>query len=134
MKNLRSKLTVPILTSALAMTSIVTAVNSYGEDAITAKVVETVTFKLVAGVSQDQFLVAADATNAFLKSRKGFVSRKLIVDKDGQYTDIALWASLKDAETAMADSMKVERLVPFINAIDPATMKIDHQPVILSSE
>lgn len=98
------------------------------------KIVEIVSFKLVSGVNQDQFLAAASATNDFLKTRKGFISRKLVVGKDGQYTDIAFWASLGDAETAMADSMKAPSLLPFINAIDPASMKIDHQAVILSSD
>jgi hypothetical protein len=58
----------------------------------------------------------------------------MIVNKDAQYTDIAVWSSIEDAQNAMDASMKDQSIASFINAIDPTSMKIEHQSVILSSD
>lgn len=118
-------------TLALALNS--NFANSAGET-MSGKIIEIVSFKLVNGVTPDQFLSAATTTNAFLKTQKGFISRKMIVNKDGSYTDIAVWSSLGDAQGAMDASMKDASIAAFINAIDPASMKVEHQSVILSSD
>jgi hypothetical protein len=131
--NLKTKLSTLALAATLAF-----ALNSNFSDAagetMSGNVIEIVNFKLAKGVTPDQFLADASTSNTFLKTQKGFISRKLILNKDGEYTDIAVWSSIEDAQNAMDASMKDQSIASFINAIDPTSMKIEHQSVILSSD
>jgi hypothetical protein len=133
MAHLREKFITLLFATTTAFTFNINLAKSAGEN-MTKPVVEIVTFKLAKGVTVDQFLAAASVTNTYLKSRKGFISRKLIEGKNGGYTDIAIWNSLEDAQGAMNASMTEQSISPFIMAIDPTTMKVDHQSVILSSD
>jgi hypothetical protein len=91
------------------------------------KVIEIVTFKLAAGVSDEAFSKHTDVVNSYISSRKGFISRRLSRAADGTYLDHVTWESLSDATTAMESSMKEASLATFMQSIDPATVKIDHQ-------
>jgi hypothetical protein len=131
--NIKTKLSTLALAATFAF-----ALNSHlsfaAGETMSGNVIEIVNFKLAKGVTPDQFLAAASTSNGFLKGQKGFISRKMIVNKDAQYTDIAVWSSIEDAQNAMDASMKDQSLASFINAIDPTSMKIEHQSVILSSD
>jgi hypothetical protein len=131
--NLKTKLSTLALAATFAF-----ALNSHlsfaAGETMSGNVIEIVNFKLAKGVTPDHFLAAASTSNAFLKGQKGFISRKMIVNKDAQYTDIAVWRSIEDAQNAMDASMKDQSIASFINAIDPTSMKIEHQSVILSSD
>jgi hypothetical protein len=100
------------------------------EKTMTGKVIEIVTFKLAAGVSDDAFLKYSDVVNTYISTRKGFISRRLSRAADGTYLDHVTWESLVDATTAMESSMKEASLAPFMQSIDPATVKVDHQAVV----
>lgn len=106
--------------------------TAVAEDAKTmdGKVVEIVSFKLAAGVSDEAFMKHSDIVNSYISSRKGFISRRLSQAADGTYLDHVTWESLVDATTAMESSMKEAGLAPFMQSIDPATIKIDHQAVV----
>ncbi len=94
------------------------------------QVAEIVTFKLAKGVNDQDFAKAGEAATTFMSARKGFVSRKLSRGKDGTYTDYVIWSSLADAEAAMKASMTEASLAPFMQSIDPQSMKLDHQEVV----
>jgi hypothetical protein len=93
-------------------------------------IIEIVTFKLAGGASPEGFLQAATATNAFLQSQKGFVARRMSVDGDGNYIDSVEWKTLADAKAALDVSMQTPALMPFIQMIDPASMKMVHNSVV----
>jgi hypothetical protein len=105
---------------------------TFAEDAtkMTGPVVEIVSFKLSAGVTEDAFLRAGKTAEDFMKSRKGFVSRRLSRRDDGSYVDHVTWASMDDAKQAMDASMKEASLAPFMQSIDPASMTIEHQALV----
>jgi hypothetical protein len=96
------------------------------------KVIELVTFKLAAGVSEEAFTKHMDVVQTFISRQKGFVSRRLSKAADGTYLDHVTWDSMADAKAAMDASMKEASLLPFMQSIDPASMKLDHQPVVAS--
>lgn len=96
------------------------------------KVIEIVTFKLAAGVSDEAFLQHTELVNSYISNQKGFISRRLSKAADGTYLDHVTWENLSDATTAMDRSMKEASLAPFMQSIDPATVKVDHQSVVAS--
>jgi hypothetical protein len=107
-------------------------VPTHAEEApnMSGPVVEIVTFKLANGVTEDAFIKAGEAAVSFMKTRKGFVSRRLSRSADGTYTDHVTWATIEDAKQSMDASMKEPTLGPFIQSIDPASMKIEHQTLV----
>jgi hypothetical protein len=131
--NLKTKLSTLALAATFAFALNPNLSFAAGET-MSGNVIEIVNFKLAKGITPDQFLAAASTSNAFLKGQKGFISRKMIANKDAQYTDIAVWSSVEDAQSAMDASMKDQSIASFINAIDPASIRIEHQSVILSSD
>jgi len=60
-------------------------------------VVEYVSFNLKNGASVPDFLLASEKMNAgFLSARKGYISRKLLVDGE-IWADWVLWETMEDA-------------------------------------
>jgi hypothetical protein len=96
------------------------------------QVIEIITFKLVAGQTEKDFLSSCNAATNFLRTCKGFVSRRVSRSKEGIYMDHVTWANLAGAEAAMEAAMKEPSLGAFIGAIDPASMILDHQPLLIS--
>jgi hypothetical protein len=96
-------------------------------------VIEFVQFRLVEGMSRDDFLAAAAATMPVLCATEGFIGRTLSEGEDGTWTDHVKWTSLEMAQAAMAGSTENEALLPFIMAIDPDNMALTYQtPVDLN--
>jgi heme-degrading monooxygenase HmoA len=62
----------------------------------------------------------AENTNLFLKSQKGFISRKIMQDHKDQtiFMDIVEWETLTDAENAIQKSQQEISLMPFFEAIE----------------
>jgi hypothetical protein len=108
------------------------ASTTFAEEAtnMTGPVLEIVTFKLADGVTEEAFLMAGEAAVTFMKNRKGFISRRLSRNNDGTYTDHVTWASLNAAKESMDASMSEASLGAFMQSIDPASMKIDHQVIV----
>lgn len=117
---------------ALVLALTFTTVNSQAEEtkAMPNQIAEIVTFKLATGISDEDFAKAGEAATAFIRSQKGFVSRRLSRGKDGTYTDHVVWDTLADAESAMEASMKEASLASFMQSIDPHTIKLDHQEIV----
>jgi hypothetical protein len=97
---------------------------------MSSEVVEIVHFDLSEGTSGEAFAKSAEAATAFMKKQPGFISRRLSKSDAGGYVDHVTWASMKDAQSAMEASMKDASLAPFMQAIDPKSIKIEHQWVI----
>lgn len=94
-------------------------------------VVELATFRLKPGATEAALRAASPAVDKFLATCPGFVSRLLVADKDGLYTDIVVWRSQRDAEAAL----KAHELHPEACADYMCLMKEDeggmkHLPVL----
>jgi hypothetical protein len=112
------------------VSSAVSATNS--EIAMSQRTIEIVSFRLVNETSEQDFLKAIEATNNFLKSQKGFISRRLSKDDAGNFFDHVEWATLDDAKVAMESSMQKPELLPFLQMIDPASIKLFHNKLMVS--
>ena len=99
---------------------------------MSGQVVEVVEFKLAAGKSEAELLTSSEAATAFMRGQKGFIARRLSRGENGTYTDHVVWASRADAEAAMEASLKDQSLAPFMEAIDPQSIKLDHQELLVS--
>lgn len=96
---------------------------------MTKHVAETVTFQLNAGVSMQEFLDLSYASETFVRSNPGFVSRRLSCGGDGSWTDTVIW---KDMETALkvADSFGKQDFAPaLMEAISPDSVTIRHETI-----
>ena len=89
-------------------------------------IIETVTFRPMEGVSQEEFLKAAEHATAFMTARPGFLRRRLSCDENGMWIEHVEWASMADAKAAAAEIGKDEHARAFLSAIDGPTVKITH--------
>ena len=64
-----------------------------------------ISFKLRDGVCDKDFLAASDKIQEeFLSKCKGFISRQLMKNDEGVWTDWIIWETLPDAENSMKKS------------------------------
>jgi hypothetical protein len=94
-------------------------------------VTEIVTFRLAPGVTEAAFLAAARGTEAFVAAAPGFVSRRLSRGGDGTWTDHVEWASMPQAMAASEALMADPAALPFLQAIDPASIAMRHETLVL---
>ena len=95
-------------------------------------VIESVTFRLAAGVSKDDFLQAVESSTAFVKSQPGFSARRLSCAENGTWIEHIEWASLADAKSAAAAIGRTASVEPFLNCIDGASAKLTHSELEVS--
>jgi hypothetical protein len=93
-------------------------------------VMEIVTFRLLPGISDADFLAAAQGTQALVAAQPGFVSRSLLHDDTGVWTDIIRWQSLPQALTAAQSVMAEPTFAPFAGSIDMTSISMRHVPVL----
>ncbi|MEQ1553056.1 MAG: hypothetical protein ABL929_02690 [Ferruginibacter sp.] len=86
---------------------------------MTNKVSEVVVYQLKAD-KVSVYSNIADTTNNFLKTQKGFISRKIMQDnKDSTiFIDIVEWETVEDAQSAMQASQQEKSLIPFFEATE----------------
>lgn len=94
-------------------------------------VAETIEFRLVDGVSDQDFLAAAAASMTYLCSAEGFVRRSLSRDKTGLWTDHVEWADADLAQMAFEAAMQREDLLPFMMSIDPDSISLRYSDILL---
>jgi len=99
---------------------------------MTNHVIEIVTFKLADGVSEAEFLKTVPASNDFLNTMDGFVSRRLSRDDEGTWMEHIEWKTLAAATTASEAFMKQASLKPMMQAIDGANAKMSHNQLMIS--
>ena len=90
-------------------------------------VIEIVQFRLAEGVSDADFKAAAASTMPFLCGTDGFIRRTLSRGDDGLWIDHVEWADVNIAQAAAAAAMENETMLPFMMAIDPASISLNYQ-------
>lgn len=95
-------------------------------------VIETVTFRLMGGLSQEQFLEAARQATAFMTERPGFLRRRLSCEENGTWIEHVEWASMEDAKAAAAEIGKDEHARKFVRAIDGPSVRMTHSDLKVS--
>lgn len=106
-----------------------------GADTNTPKqgsIIEIVSFRLAAGMGDDEFIQAVKASSGFIQKQTGFIARRLSKADDGLWTDHIEWASLANANAAAESFMIEETLAPFMAAIDPMSINMSHNELIVS--
>ena len=93
-------------------------------------VLEIVTFRLKPGTVQDQFLSAAQGTEAMLRDRGALTRRFLTVDDTGLWTDVIEWTSMGEALAAAEAVMVHPDFAPFGALIDEASVTMRHAPIL----
>jgi hypothetical protein len=124
----RRILALPLALAALAPADVARAGDT------DAPVAEIVTFRLISGTTGPAFLAAARATGPLLAAEPGFLSRHLSQGADGTWTDHVTWASLPEAEAAASRIMSAPEAQPFLAAIDPASIVMRHEPILMTME
>ncbi len=95
-------------------------------------VIEIVKFKLAAGVSPESFLASVSASNTFVKSCKGFISRRLSHNEDGSWLEHIEWETMGDAQAASEALMAEASCQPMMAAIDIQSVKMSHNQLKIS--
>jgi len=97
-------------------------------------VAEVVSFRLMDGADPAAFARAAQGTEALLRATPGFIRRRLVQAKDGQWTDWVEWQDLAMAHAAADAVMAAPEFAPFMALIDPATVTMRHDAVIVAMD
>lgn len=93
-------------------------------------VAEIVTFRLLPGSDEAQFLTNARATDRPVAAQPGFLRRSLSRDDAGLWTDYVEWVDLASAQAAAEVVMTLPEFAAFAAAIDPQGMVMRHAPVL----
>lgn len=95
------------------------------------EIVEMAKFKLKSDVKDEDFLQAAENVQRdFLVQFKGLVSRELLKDENGEWTDLLHWTNAEDAKRAAEQFMSSPATKRFEGMIDPSTANMSHTTVI----
>ena len=97
------------------------------------KVIETVSFKLAEGVEDADFIKTTDAVSSYLQSCKGFNTRRLSKADDNTWLEHIEWDNMDDAKAASASFMDQESIVPYMQSIDPETVSMSHQDLLVKA-
>lgn len=100
---------------------------------MTKHVIETVTFKLAAGISDEKFLELVPSTIEFITKCDGFICRRLSKAEDGSWLDYVEWESMENAKNASDAFMKQEDLMPFMQALDMESVQMQHRELLISA-
>lgn len=97
-------------------------------------VAEIVSFKLDDDVSDAQFVEISKATEEFVKSAPGFISRQLSRGDDEIWTDYVLWQDMESA-LAAGKAFPEQPFAPdLMAAIAPGSEQMRHQYVMWQME
>ena len=94
-------------------------------------VMEVVSFKLVEGSSDQDFIEANDTLNSWVKQQPGFESRKLIKQQDGSWLDVVQWTSLEQAQSAGEKFMAELGDSQCMAMINPETVSMGHHDLMI---
>lgn len=95
-------------------------------------VIEVVTFKLLSGVSDLDYVNASRATEDFVRALPGFQNRTLSKADDGTWTDTVVWENLETAKSAAEKFPQAECAANMIQMIDPASLRMRHDKQLWS--
>ena len=97
---------------------------------MTNPVAEIVTFTLVPGVSDADFLALSQRTAAFCEAQSGFRARRLSRDGEGRWTDYVLWSDMQTAKDAAAKFPEQDFAPDLMAAIAPDSVMMRHEAVL----
>ena len=90
-------------------------------------VTELAIFKTIPTVSEQSFREAVLASDRFLRSGHGFVSRRLSHSREtGEWIDVVLGCDLATAQAAAQNFMAAPDAQAFRRCIDPASVQMRH--------
>jgi len=107
--------------------------KAHAEDA-PGLVAEIVTFRLAEGVSETAFLTSARAVQDLLRAQPGYMTRSLSLAPDKTWTDHVIWTEMDLALNAARLIFDDPRAAPFIQAIDPDSVQMQHNRILLYKE
>ena len=93
-------------------------------------VIEAVSFRLVEGVSHEDFLKAVAASEAFIAGNPGFLSRRVSAGADGEWLDYVEWESMEAAMAAGEKFVAEPCVAPLMQAIDQSTLVMRHHHLV----
>ena len=97
-------------------------------------VAEIVTFQLNNGVTDAAFVEISKASQAFVATAPGFLSRQLSKGDDGVWTDYVLWADMESA-LAVGKAFPDQDFAPaLMGAIKSGTEQMRHQQILWQME
>jgi antibiotic biosynthesis monooxygenase (ABM) superfamily enzyme len=96
-------------------------------------VIELVRFKLIAGVTQEDYVAACAKTDAFVQAQPGFRARALSLAEDGTWTDYVTWADMDSAQAAAKAFPENEYAQAIMGMIDGSTLQMWHETKLWSS-
>ncbi|NOZ32827.1 MAG: hypothetical protein GXP01_07095 [Alphaproteobacteria bacterium] len=99
---------------------------------MSAHIIEQVTFKLAAGVSEDEFLKIVPATSEFISAQPGFVCRRLSLSDGGVWHEHVEWKTLEDANRASEKFMKHASVAPFMGMVEEKSVTMAHHQLKVS--
>lgn len=94
-------------------------------------ILEIAKFRLSEETTQESFLKVVEATDAFLSSLPGNVSRQIVFAEDGEAYDLVVWSSLELAKDAAKQfsGEKHPELVPFTRCLDMNDCFMKHSTI-----
>jgi hypothetical protein len=95
-------------------------------------IIEIVTFKRNPAVTTELLAKHASAANAVISQMPGFVARRLSLGDDGTYTEHVEWRDMASAKAAAAAIMNEPDVRPFMEAIDPQSISMQHKTLVVS--
>ncbi len=120
----------PFSILALATLPFAPADSARADSHLSGPVAEIVTFRVVNGTTNEQFIAAARQTEPFVTAAPGFISRTLTQGEDGVWTDFILWRDMASAKQMATAFMDEPSVMPFMQAIDPETVVMRHEVVM----
>ena len=93
---------------------------------MTNRVIELLTFRLRAGRDAESFQEGIAASMEFLQRQHGFRGRRLGRTGNGSWADEIEWADMPAARAAAAAFLADATLAPFIAAIEPMSVRLEH--------
>ena len=98
-------------------------------------IIEIAQFKLVAGVSEEDFLKEAEAVQKnFLEKQSGYIDRELLKSDDDLWVDVLHWNSMGEAQKAAEVMMDDPATQGLMQKIDPSSVKMLHLEQVKSWE
>lgn len=92
-------------------------------------ILELVTFKTIAGISDQDFLAESEHLNTWVKTQPGFEYRALAKAEDGTWTDTVFWQDMASAKAAQENFGKVKSLEGMLKMLDMDSVNVDHQQI-----
>ncbi len=98
------------------------------------RVLELVSFQLVANADEETFLKASQAVDTFCRTQPGFISRRLAKSEEGGWVDCIEWLDMECAQSAAKAMPKADGVGPVLSAIDMPTVSLRHLDVMTSHQ